>query len=131
MLDLPPSVMGVGVDIVDVTRFASVLERTPRFLDRVFTRDECYHLDGQRRSAQSLAARFAAKEAVAKVLVRTHGLRWHHCEVLTEADGNPRLRLSGSVAQAAERLGIHRWHVSLSHDGGHAIAYVVAEGSPR
>lgn len=131
MLELPASVVGIGVDIVDVMRFASVLERTPRFVDRVFTAQESSHDDGKRRSAQSLAARFAAKEAVAKVLVRTHGLQWHHCEVVTEAHGNPRLQLSGTVAEAAERLGIHRWHLSLSHDGGHAIAYVVAERSPR
>lgn len=131
MLELPGSVVGIGVDIVDVMRFTSVLERTPRFVDRVFTPRECSHEDGRRRSTQSLAARFAAKEAVAKVLVRTHGLQWHHCEVLTEADGNPRLHLSGTVAEAAECLGIRWWHLSLSHDGGHAIAYVVAEGSPR
>lgn len=131
MQDLPASVVGIGVDIVDVTRFAVVIERTPRLVDRVFTQDESCHPDGQRRSAQSLAARFAAKEAVAKVLVRTHGLEWHHCEVISEPDGNPFLRLSGTVAKAAQQLGIDRWHLSLSHDGGHAIAYVVAEAGTR
>jgi holo-[acyl-carrier protein] synthase len=131
MQDLPASVVGVGVDIVDVGRFAGVIARTPRFVDRVFTRAESCLDDGQQRSAQSLAARFAAKEAVAKVLVQTHGLQWHHCEVIAESDGNPRLRLTGTVAEAARDRGIHRWHLSLSHDGGHAIAYVVAEGESR
>ena len=126
-MDLP-SVVGVGVDIVDVERFAGVIERTPRFVDRIFTASESTTDDGGRRSVQSLAARFAAKEAVAKVLVRTHGLEWHHCEVVTDGTGNPDLRISGTVADAAARLGIERWHLSLSHDGGHAIAYVVAEG---
>lgn len=114
---------------MDVTRFARVIDRTPRFVERIFTAEESMHRDGHQRSAQSLAARFAAKEAVAKVLVRTHGLQWHHCEVLTEDHGNPWLRLTGTVAQAAADRGIARWHVSLSHDGGHAIAYVVAEGA--
>ena len=131
MKDLPASVVGVGVDIVDVERFAAVLERTPTFVDRIFTMDESANDAGRRRSAQSLAARFAAKEAVAKVLVHTHGLQWHHCEVITDEHGNPNLRLTGTVAQAAEALGINRWHLSLSHDGGHAIAYVVAEGDIR
>lgn len=127
-MELPASVIGVGVDIVDITRFAGVVERTPTFVDRIFTPEESVDASGRRRSAQSLAARFAAKEAVAKVLVRTHGLEWHHCEVITDGSGNPELRISGTVAAAAEALGIERWHLSLSHDGGHAIAYVVAEG---
>jgi holo-[acyl-carrier protein] synthase len=131
MQDLPASVVGIGVDIVDVNRFAAVIERTPRFVDRVFTEAESRHDDGQRRSAQSLAARFAAKEAVAKVLVQTHGLQWHHCEVICASEGNPSLRLTGTVAEAARQRGITGWHLSLSHDGGHAIAYVVAEGVPR
>ena len=131
MQDLPASVVGIGVDIVDVQRFAAVLDRTPRFVERVFTSDESDRPDGTRRNAQSLAARFAAKEAVAKVLVRTHGLQWHHCEVTSDDDGNPELRLTGTVLQAALDLGIERWHLSLSHDGGHAIAYVVAEGTLR
>ena len=127
-MELPASVIGVGVDIVDITRFAGVVERTPTFVGRIFTPEESVDASGRRRSAQSLAARFAAKEAVAKVLVRTHGLEWHHCEVITDGSGNPELRISGTVAAAAEALGIERWHLSLSHDGGHAIAYVVAEG---
>ena len=128
MEHLPASVVGIGVDIVDVERFAAVLERTPTFVDRIFTVDESENGEGRRRSAQSLAARFAAKEAVAKVLVRTHGMQWHHCEVTTDEHGNPNLRLTGTVAEAARSLGISGWHLSLSHDGGHAIAYVVAEG---
>ena len=127
-MDLPSSVVGVGVDIVDIDRFTGVIERTPTFVDRIFTVEEATDGSGKRRSAQSLAARFAAKEAVAKVLVRTHGLEWHHCEVIADASGDPSLRITGTVATAAEALGINRWRHPLSHDGGHAIAYVVAEG---
>jgi holo-[acyl-carrier protein] synthase len=131
MPELPASVVGIGVDIVDIERFAAVIARTPTFVPRIFTTEESEGSEGRQRTAQSLAARFAAKEAVAKVLVRTHGLQWHHCEVVTDSDGNPDLRLTGTVAAAALALGISRWHLSLSHDGGHAIAYVVAEGVVR
>ena len=131
MQDLPASVIGIGVDIVDVDRFATVIERTPRLLERVFTDAESRHSDGRPRNAASLAARFAAKEAVAKVLIQTHGLQWHHCEVIAQPDGAPRLRVTGSVAATATERGITRWHLSLSHDGGQAIAYVVAEGATR
>ena len=111
MQDLPASVVGIGVDIVDVERFAAVIARTPTLVDRIFTSDESLNREGRRRTAQSLAARFAAKEAVAKVLVRTHGLQWHHCEVVTDTDGNPDMRLTGTVAEAAKALGISRWHL--------------------
>ena len=125
---LPASVIGIGVDIVDTERFATVIARTPRIVTRLFTEAESLNSDGADRSAVSLAARFAAKEAVAKVLGDTQGLEWHHCEVVTDSFGKPSLRISGTVAQAALARGISSWHLSLSHDGGHAIAFVVAEG---
>ena len=83
---------------------------------------------GNPRSPESLAARFAAKEAVAKALGAPAGLRWHDCEVVTDPDGRPWLTVSGTVAAAAAERGIARWHLSLSHDGGIASAMVVAEG---
>ena len=119
---LPPSVVGIGVDIVDIARFEAVVARTPRIVERVFAPQERAGLP-----ARSLAARFAAKEAVAKVLVTTHGLQWHDCRVITGEHGQPMLDIDGTVAHAASALGIDRWHLSLSHDGGHAIAYVIAE----
>ncbi len=130
-MELAASVVGIGVDIVDIDRFAGVLARTPAFVRRVFTEAESRRPDGELRSAQSLAARFAAKEAVAKVLGAAHGLRWHDCEVLADQSGVPSLRLQGTVLQAGERIGIGRWHLSLSHDGGRAIAFVVAERVAR
>ena len=125
---LPASVIGIGVDIVDTERFATVIARTPRIVTRLFTETESRTADGADRSAVSLAARFAAKEAVAKVLGDTQGLEWHHCEVMTDSLGKPSLRITGTIAQAAAARGIANWHLSLSHDGGHAIAFVVAEG---
>lgn len=120
--DYPSSVVGVGVDLVDIARFESVVARTPRLIERLFAPHEHQGLP-----ARSLAARFAAKEAVAKVLVNTRGLEWHDCRILTGEHGQPFLDIDGTVAAAASSLSIVRWHLSLSHDGGFAIAYVVAE----
>jgi holo-[acyl-carrier protein] synthase len=122
------AIVGVGVDVCDTDRFARVLARTPRIVERLFTERERIGGRGAERSAQSLAARFAAKEAVAKVLGDTHGLRWHDCEITTDEHGAPHLVVHDTVAIAAERLGIEQWHLSMSHDGGMAIAFVVAEG---
>ncbi len=115
--------MGIGVDLVDTRRFAAVLERTPGIAARVFTPLE-RELSGGR--AVSLAARWAAKEAVAKVLVDNRGLEWHDCQVLNGHHGDPRLELTGTVADAARAQGIDYWRISLSHDGHMAVAFVVA-----
>jgi holo-[acyl-carrier protein] synthase len=115
-------IVGVGIDVVDVRRLARALERTPRLAARLFT-------DGERHAGrvESLAARFAAKEAVAKALGAPGGLRWRDAEVVTDAGGRPRIAVHGGVAQEADSQGITTWHLSLSHDGGVATAVVVAE----
>ncbi|MCW2665350.1 MAG: holo-ACP synthase [Frankiales bacterium] len=114
-------IIGVGIDVVEVRRLARALERTPGLADRLFTPGE------QGRPVESLAARFAAKEAVAKALGAPGGLRWRDAEVVTEDGGRPRLRLHGGVREESASQGITRWHLSLSHDGGMATAVVVAE----
>ena len=118
--------MGIGVDVVDTRRFAAVIERSPRLVGRVFTPGEIEQCGGDRLRAASLAARWAAKEAVAKVLVDNRGLAWHDCEVVTGELGEPRLALRGTVLAAGRALGIDSWLLSLSHDGPMAIAFVVA-----
>ena len=120
-------VVGVGVDLVDVPRFAAVIARRPGFITRVFTEREIEASGGASAPrVASLAARWAAKEAVAKVLVDNRGLEWHHCEVLNGGNGEPGLVLSGTVLEAARARHIDVWHLSLSHDGPMAIAFVVA-----
>lgn len=116
-------VVGVGVDIVDVARFARALERTPGLAARLLTAAE--RAVGR---PERLAARFAAKEALAKALGAPGGLAWHDAEVVGGPGGQPRLLVRGSVAHAAARRGVRTWHVSLTHDGGKAVAVVVAEG---
>lgn len=115
-------IVGIGVDVVDLARFSATLERTPSLLDRIFTEAE------RDRPPHSLAARFAAKEAVAKALGAPPGLAHRDAEVRGGEHGRPELHLSGRAAQVAAELGVRRWHISLSHDGGVAIAYVIAEG---
>ena len=115
-------VVGVGIDVVDVARFAESLERTPALRDRLFTRAEAS------RPLASLAARFAAKEALAKALGAPVGLAWHDAEIVSEDTGRPRFELRGTVAARAEALGATHVHVSLSHDAGIASAVVVLEG---
>jgi holo-[acyl-carrier protein] synthase len=115
-------IVGVGIDVVQVERLERALARTPRLGERLFT-------DAERASSrsESLAARFAAKEAVAKALGAPGGLRWRDAEVVSEPGGRPRLVLHGRAAQEAAAQGITTWHLSLSHDGGVATAVVVAE----
>lgn len=120
-------IVAVGIDVVLVERFARAVERTPLLADRLFTGGEQVTASGNPRSTESLAARFAAKEAVAKALGAPGGLHWHDCEVVSDPDGRPWLTVAGTVAAAAAERGVERWHLSLSHDGGIASAMVVAE----
>lgn len=115
-------VIGIGVDVVDIARFEESLSRTPALSQRLFVESE------RDQPVASLAARFAAKEALAKALGAPKGLRWHDAVVVTDETGRPSLALSGTVADAAARAGVATVHVSLSHDAGSAVAMVVAEG---
>jgi holo-[acyl-carrier protein] synthase len=114
-------IAGVGIDVVDIARFGRTLERAPGLRERLFTESE------RGLPVQSLAARFAAKEAIAKALGAPPGLRWHDVTVVREPGTAPRLEVTGTVATRAAELGIDRFHVSLSHDGGIATAIVIAE----
>ncbi|KRE56911.1 holo-ACP synthase [Phycicoccus sp. Soil748] len=115
-------IVGVGIDVVDVERFGQSLERTPGLLERLFTEEE------RSLPLNSLAARFAAKEALAKALGAPVGLNWQDATVRRGEDGRPHLHITGTVEARADDLGVHAWHVSLSHDAGIASAVVVAEG---
>jgi len=115
------SVVGVGIDVVDVARFLATLERAPRLLERLFTAAE------RGMPPASLAARFAAKEALAKALGAPGNLRWHDATVHRVIGGPPELEIGGTVAARAAELGVTRFHLSISHDAGIASAVVVAE----
>ncbi|MFF4168504.1 holo-ACP synthase [Streptomyces sp. NPDC001744] len=121
-------IIGVGIDVAEIDRFAASIERTPGLLGRLFVEEELLLPGGERRGTASLAVRFAAKEALAKALGAPAGLHWTDAEVYVEESGRPRLRVRGTVAARAEELGVRHWHVSLSHDAGVASAVVIAEG---
>ncbi|MCC3771420.1 holo-ACP synthase [Streptomyces sp. UNOC14_S4] len=120
-------IVGVGIDVAEIDRFEAALRRTPALAERLFVERELYLPTGERRGIASLAARFAAKEAVAKALGAPGNLLWTDAEVTTEATGQPRLVVTGTVAARAAELGVQAWHVSLSHDAGVASAVVIAE----
>lgn len=114
-------IVGVGIDVVDVARFLATLRRAPRLTERLFTEAE------RGMPPASLAARFAAKEAVAKALGAPGNLRWHDATIHRVIGKPPELEITGTVAARAAELGVTRFHVSISHDAGIASAVVVAE----
>ena len=111
-------IVGLGTDLVEIARLEQSLERTPSLRERLFTAAEAD------LPLESLAARFAAKEALAKALGAPAGLSWQDAEVVTDEDGRPSFSLTGAVAERTAGLTVH---LSLSHDGGMALAFVVLE----
>lgn len=120
------SVVGVGIDVVAVARFAAALCRTPALADRLFAAAERLTPTGRPRRDSSLAARFAVKEAVAKALGAPRGMEWHDCRIEQDASGRPVLETLGTVAAAATARGVTRWEISMTHDGGIASAIAIA-----
>lgn len=116
----------IGVDIIDIERLAWSIDRFgDRFLRRVFTEQE---LDYCRGRIESLAARWAAKEAVAKALGCGIGqVTWREIEVVNDDQRRPTVQLHGAAAELATQLGIHQFTVSLSHAKDYAVAFVVGE----
>jgi holo-[acyl-carrier protein] synthase len=114
-------IVGVGIDVVDVARFVATLERAPGLLERLFTPQE------RGLAPVSLAARFAAKEAIAKALGAPGDLHWQDATIRRIPGAQPQVEVIGTVAARAEELGVVRFHLSISHDAGIASAMVVAE----
>jgi holo-[acyl-carrier protein] synthase len=123
-------ILGTGVDTVSLSRFESKLAETPRLKDRLFLDIETVN-DGAEASVQTLAGRFAAKEAVIKALGGEPGIEWHGIEVGKESSGKPVIWLHGQTAKLALRAGVRKFHLSISHDGDVVVAFVIAEGEPQ
>lgn len=115
-------IRGIGIDLVDIERFRKILERTPAMKERIFTAREI------RPTMASLAARFAAKEALYKALSSSEGKRtalsWHEAEVIKSESGKPSFFFSGEIARLIDGAHVH---LSLSHDGSLASAFVLIE----
>ena len=123
-------IVGTGTDLMEIERIARSVERFGgRFLDRIFTPAEQAYCLGKKSSAESFAARFAAKEAGAKALGTgiSRGVAWTEFEVTRERGGKPGLRLRGRAGQLAAELGVSRIHLSLTHSRTAALAVVILE----
>ena len=120
--------IGVGIDAVDIERFRRLLERREAMAARLFHPEEIGALEDRSDPVPSLAARFAAKEAVMKALgVGLGAFAFHDVTVIGDDDGRPVLRLAGAAAELSSEVGVRAWHVSLTHTDDLAQAVVVAE----
>ncbi len=125
------SILGIGVDLTEVDRIEkSIADFGEKFLDRIFTADEQVYCQQMKRPAIHFAARFAAKEAVAKALGTGFGeeVHWQEIETCRDERGKPSITLHGDTAHFAESLGVRAKHLSLSHTDRYAVAQVVLEG---
>ncbi len=122
-------IVGLGIDVCSIERMRRALERHgDRFFGRICSPKEREDLSG-RDIGTSLAGRFAVKEAFAKALDGARGVGWHEVEVRRAPSGRPILELSGNAVKAVEAVSADRWHVSITHDAGVAVAVVVLEST--
>lgn len=120
--------IGIGVDVVEIERFRTSLQRTPTMRERLFTPVELEYVRPKSDPVPSLAARFAAREAVMKALGLGLGaFGFHDVWVERAASGAPSLAFAGRAQQLSDDAGVSRWHLSLTHSDLVAVAYVVAE----
>ena len=120
-------IVGMGIDVCSIERMRRALERHgDRFFSRICSENERKDLSG-RDVATALAGRFAVKEAFAKALDGARGVGWHEVEVRREPSGRPALTLHGNAIAMVEKFGANKWHVSITHDAGVAVAVVILE----
>lgn len=124
-------IAGIGVDVVEVDRVEALLARYgDRFLRRVFTDAEAEYAKKSVRQAERLAGRFAVKEAVMKAFGtgKSQGILWRDVETIRGALGKPEVRLYGNADKYLKKINGNTIHVSISHDAGKAMAFVIIEG---
>ncbi len=124
-------IIGIGIDIVEINRIKkSEVKWGQRFLERVFTEGEIKYAMLHVSPHTRLAARFAVKEAMSKAMGTgiSNGITWKDTEVISTDSGRPEILLHGKLREKAASMGVTGIHVSISHDGDHAVAQVVLEG---
>ena len=120
-------IVGIGVDAVEIDRFRRSLERTLSMKSRLFTSEELEYVEPHVDPTASLAARFAAREAVMKAMgVGLGAFEFHDVWVQRAESGRPTLAVTGRAQQIANELGVTDWHLSITHTASTAIAYVIA-----
>lgn len=121
------AILGIGQDLIDISRVEAVLAKYPRFAQRCFTEHEQAYAARYANQARRLAARFAGKEAVMKSMGTGYRrIRWTDIEIT--GGGKPTVRLSGTAAARAETLGVREIHVSITHTDDTAMVLAIAEG---
>jgi holo-[acyl-carrier protein] synthase len=123
-------ILSIGTDIVEVYRIAETMERTPRFIERVYTLYERDYCDAKgAAAAQSYAGRFAAKEAFLKALQTgwRGKITWHDIEIRSDDQGVPSFTVNGESRRLLDERGVERVHLSISHTTEHAVANVIFE----
>lgn len=121
-------IAAMGVDIADVKRIKSALERWgDRFVTRTFSAAEAGYCRRHRDESLRFAARFAAKEAFIKCLGSARGIRWNEIELLNDRSGKPLFRLSDGIRKKLQKRDVARVHVSVSHTAEYAVAFVLFE----
>ena len=123
-------IVSIGIDIIEVYRISETLARTPRFVERVFTEKERAYCEAKgAASAQSFAARFAAKEAFLKALKTgwRGKITWRDIEILNDEQGVPNLTVTGEAEEILKKTGANKIHLSMSHTTDHATAQVILE----
>ncbi|PKN73996.1 MAG: ACP synthase [Candidatus Cloacimonetes bacterium HGW-Cloacimonetes-3] len=123
-------IIGIGTDIIAISRIKKAIEANERFVDKIFTPQEISYCTGRANPSQSFAARFAAKEAVMKALGTGWDgiINWVDIEVMPDDKGCPKLILHGAAKQMMVNNNIKEVHISLSHEKDYAIAFAVLEG---
>ncbi|MEK6741979.1 MAG: holo-ACP synthase [Nitrospirota bacterium] len=126
-------IIGIGTDLVKISRIEKAGENHPSFLERVFTKREQEYCDRQKFPAQHYAARFASKEAVLKAFGTglSAGMKWTDIEVLHGEGGGPIVNISGAAKDLADLKGVSQIMLSYSHDEGYAVAHAVLIGGAR
>ncbi|WP_437743839.1 holo-ACP synthase [Sorangium sp. So ce302] len=125
-------ILGIGIDVCGIGRMEEALARWgERFWERVLSEPERRSLAHRVDRATALAGRFAAKEAVVKAMAGAPGVSWHHLEVRGAPRMPPTMALHGPARALAERMGVQRVHLSITHDAGVAAAVAILEGESR
>ncbi len=122
-------ILGLGVDVCEISRMERALARHPTMRGRVFTPEEIAYCDSKARPAESYAGRFAAREAVIKALGGYPGRRWQDISVTRSRAGAPAILLQGNAKRRADALGVDRVLVTFSHERTNAVAFAVAVSS--
>jgi holo-[acyl-carrier protein] synthase len=121
-------IVGLGVDICEISRMERAISRHPTLRDRVFTPEEIAYCDSKARPAESYAGRFAAREATIKALGGYRGRLWQDISVTRHPSGAPSIRLDGNAKRRADALGVRDVLITFTHEKTSAVAFAIAVG---